>query len=326
MCNAWRPIRPFILLALFALLSAPAPAGHAAQPAVLLPQEYTQVHMGMPVRLRMYAGNGDAARTAAAAAFARVAALDAMMSDYRPESELRHLSDAGTAWSVVSDELYTVLERAVEISRATGGAFDPTVGPLVLLWREARRTGRMPDAPAIAQAKAAVGWRHLELDRRRHAVRLARAGMRLDLGGIAKGYILQEALGTLRASGVRCALVEAGGDIVVGDAPPGRDGWRIDVAGADEAFTRSAARLTNAALATSGPTAQFVEIGGVRYSHVVDPQTGLGLTNRVTAHVIAPDGITADALATALTAAPAGSVPRIIARFRGVRAAVVRGE
>ena len=127
--------------------------------------------------------------------------------------------------------------------------------------------------------------------------------MRLDLGGIAKGYILQQALGAMVPLGVTQALVEAGGDIVVGDAPPGRDGWRIDVAGSDAVFAARAARLTNAALATSGPTAQFVEIDGVRYSHVVDPRTGMGLTNGVTARVIARDGATADALATALTVA-----------------------
>ena len=149
--------------------------------------------------------------------------------------------------------------------------------------------------------------------------------MRLDLGGIAKGYILEEALHTLRSAGVRRALIEAGGDIVVGDAPPDRDGWRIDVTGADREFAARAAKLTNAALATSGPTAQFVEIDGVRYSHVVDPRTGVGLTNHVTAHVIARDGATADALATALTVARAGDVPRLLSRFPGVRVSVVQG-
>ncbi len=172
-----------------------------------------------------------------------------------------------------------MLERAVEIARATEGAFDPTVGPLVLLWREARQTARMPDASAIARAREAVGWRRIEFDKSKRAVRLSRPDMRLDLGGIAKGYILEEALRTLRAAGVRRALIEAGGDIVVGDAPPDRDGWRIDVIGADREFAARAAKLTNAALATSGPTAQFVEIDGVRYSHVVDPRTGVGLTN-----------------------------------------------
>jgi thiamine biosynthesis lipoprotein len=123
--------------------------------------------------------------------------------------------------------------------------------------------------------------------------------MRLDLGAIAKGFILQDALRTLRERGLRSALLEAGGDIVVGDAPPGRDGWLIDAPGADPAFAARAAALVNAALATSGPAAQSVQLDGVRYSHVIDPRSGLGLTNGITARVIARDAATADALATA---------------------------
>jgi thiamine biosynthesis lipoprotein len=257
--------------------------------------------MGLPVRIRLYAPTDEAATTTATAAFARVAVLDRMMSDYRPDSELRRL---GTTWSAVSPELFAVLARAADIARATGGAFDPTVGPLVALWREARQSRRMPDDTALGAAKRLVGWQLVHLDAPRHAVRLARPGMRLDLGGIAKGYILQQALAAMASLGVTRALIEAGGDIVVGDAPPGRDGWSIDVTGSEAEFVARAARLTNAALATSGPSAQFVEIDGVRYSHVVDPRTGLGLTNQVTARVIAADGATADALATALTVAP----------------------
>ena len=276
--------------------------------------------MGMPVRIRVYSSSEAVAQSAAVAAFARVAVLDQMMSDYRSESELRHLD---SAWSPVSRELFTVVERAIEIADATGGAFDPTVGPLVALWREARRSHRVPDATAIAAAKRLVGWRLVQLDPARPAVRLADEGVRLDLGGIAKGYIIQQALQAMIPFGVTRALVEAGGDIVVGDAPPGRDGWSIDVTGSDVEFVSRAARLTHAALATSGPTAQFAEIDGVRYSHVVDPRTGLGLTNQVTARVIAEDGATADALATALTVAP-DTLSRIRRRFPDAAVSLVQ--
>jgi thiamine biosynthesis lipoprotein len=276
--------------------------------------------MGLPVRIRLYSANEEAAGPAAAAAFTRVAALDQMMSDYRPDSELRRL---GSAWSPVSRELFAVLERAIEIADETGGAYDPTVGPLVALWRDARQSHRLPDASAIDTAKTLVGWRLVQLDAARPAVRLAREGVRLDLGGIAKGYIIQQALQAMIPFGVTRALVEAGGDIVVGDAPPGRDGWSIDVTGSDAEFVARAARLTNAALATSGPTAQFVEIDGVRYSHVVDPRTGLGLTNQVTARVIAANGATADALATALTVAP-HTLPRIRRQFPDAAVSLVQ--
>jgi FAD:protein FMN transferase len=277
--------------------------------------EYSQVHMGLPVRLVLHGVDEPAAADAARAAFARIAALDRMMSDYRPDSELRRLEQRTGQLVRVSPELFTVLTRAVQIAGATGGAFDPTIGPLVSLWRESRRSGRLPDAAALAVARSRVGWQHIDLDEARSSMRLALPGMRLDLGGIAKGYILQEALLSLRAHGVTRALAEGGGDIVVGDAPPGRAGWTIETVGADPAFTERALRLTNSALASSGSTAQFVEIDGVRYSHVVDPRTGLAVTSNRLARVIAADAATADALATALTVLDGSAIVALRNRF-----------
>ncbi len=303
-------------------LRAQARAQARAQVRAPLRREYAELHMGVATRLVLYAPDDRRARAAARAAFARVARLEDVMSDWRPDSEVRRLERRPGAWVPVSPPLYAVLARAVDVARASGGAFDPTVGPLVALWREARRRGRLPDPAALDSARALVGWRRLALDARRRRVRLAAPGMRLDLGGIAKGYILQAALAELRARGAGRALVEAGGDVVVGDPPPGRAGWRVDVAGADPAVAARAAALTRAAVSTSGPTAQFVEIGGERYSHVVDPRTGLGLRNRRAATVVAPDGATADALSTALTVVDPAAVPGVLARFPGARASV----
>ncbi len=262
--------------------------------------EFAEVHMGMPVRLTFHAADEPSARSAARAAFDRVAALDRILSDYRPESELNAVNGRAGEWVPVSSDLLAVLARARRLAEVTGGAFDPTVGPLVELWREARRAGRLPDAGALDNARARVGWRHLELDPAQALVRLAQGGTRLDLGGIAKGFILDEALGQLRRAGVRRALIVAGGDIVAGDPPPGERGWRVEVPGAASSFAARAASLENAALATSGAASQFVEVDGVRYSHVVDPTTGVGITRDAVVHVIAPDGATADALATAI--------------------------
>lgn len=284
-----------------------------------LRREFTEVRMGVPVRLVVHAPTDAVAREAARAAYARMAELEDVMSDYRPSSELRQLESRGGAWTPVSAELFAVLARAVEIARASDGAFDPTVGPLMALWREARRTGRLPAPAALDSARARTGWTLLELDGARRAVRLARPGMRLDLGGIAKGWILQAALDALRAHGVRSALLEAGGDVVVGAAPPGRAGWRVEVPGADRGLRQAAAALVDAAIATSGPTEQFVEIGGRRYSHVVDPRTGLGLTDRTLVTVIARDGATADALATALGVLGRERGAALLARYDGVR-------
>ena len=274
--------------------------------------------MGLPVRLVLHASDRGSAEAAARAAFARIAALDRMMSDYRPDSELRRIhSHAGTP-VVVSPELLTVLSSALEISRRTNGAFDPTVGPLVALWRESRSTRTLPEPARLAAARELVGWQHVEIDAARSAVRLLRPGMRLDLGGVAKGYILQEGLRILRHRGITRALIASGGDIVVADAPPGRAGWHADAPGADTAFATRASRLVNAALATSGSTEQFVEIDGFRYSHIIDPRTGLGATTDRVVHVIAEDAALADGLATALTILSSEGVQTVRERFPGV--------
>ncbi len=284
--------------------------------------EFSEVHMGMPVRVVLYAPDAVQAERAARAAFARIKALDAVLSDYRPDSEVSRLPASAGAWTPVSADLFAVLARALDVARASGGGFDPTVGPLTALWREARRTGRAPDAQAIETARARVGWQMLALDPAQRAVRVARPDMRLDLGGIAKGYILQQGLTALESFDVTRALLDAGGDIVVGDAPPGKAGWRIDMPHADRTFAARSAALVRASLATSGATSQFVEIDGVRYSHVIDPRTGIGITHDVVTSVIAPDGATADALATAIGVLGPERARTMLAGFPGSIATV----
>ena len=284
--------------------------------------EYSQVHMGMPVRIVLHASSETAASRAALAAFARIAALDREMSDYRPDSALSVVARLAPTAVPVPPDLFQVTSRAIAIARATGGAFDPTVAPVVALWREARALGQLPDLDALDRARALTGWSRIELDADAHTIRLPAAGMRLDLGGIAKGYILGEALEVLRARGIQAALLQAGGDIVVGGAPPHESGWRIELpqaAGIGAPFMLAASELTNAALATSGPSAQFMEIGGVRYSHVIDPRSGQALTSGSSAHVIAADGATADALATAATVLGPAGLPALRASFPDAR-------
>ncbi|MCS7064873.1 MAG: FAD:protein FMN transferase, partial [Fimbriimonadales bacterium] len=172
---------------------------------------------------------------------------------------------------------------------------------LVQLWREARRTRRLPDEATLQEAKARTGWRKLELCLRRRTARLAIPQMRLDLGGIAKGYACDEALRTLKGFGIRRALVQMGGDLVVGDPPPDQKGWRIEIPFPDSGAQPPSRveTLQRCALSVSGSTEQYVEIEGKRYAHIIDPRTGLGLTRLTLAVVKAPDGITADSLATA---------------------------
>ena len=153
------------------------------------------------------------------------------MSDYDPESELRRLCDtAGERKAVhVSPELWKVLEHAQQVSRQSGGTFDVTVGPVVRLWRRARRQKELPSPQALRQARELVGYQFVRLDAGRQTVELLKKGMRIDLGGIAKGYAMDEALAVLQRHGITRALVEAGGDMRLGDPPPGRAGWRVGI-------------------------------------------------------------------------------------------------
>jgi thiamine biosynthesis lipoprotein len=265
--------------------------------------EFKQVHMGTEFRIVLYAPDEATAKKASDAAFARIAQLDGIMSDYKSTSELMQLcKKAGAEPVPVSDDLLAVLTRALEISRLTDGAFDVTVGPIVRLWRRARRTLMVPDAEELAKARKLVGYEQVQIDAQKHTVRLTAKGILLDLGGIAKGYAAQAALEVLRRHGIRRALVAGGGDIVVGDAPPDAKGWKIGIAPLDNPTAKPSRylSLTSAAVSTSGDTEQYVEIGGKRYSHIVDPKTGLGLTTRMAVTVINTDGKTSDGLATGL--------------------------
>jgi thiamine biosynthesis lipoprotein len=261
---------------------------------------YSQVHMGGRVDITLYAETEDTAERAARAAFAEYARLEDIFSDYRPTSELMRLcARAGTGPVEVSPELFEILAFSQQVSEWTDGSFDVTASPVVRLWRTARQTRVKPTFSQRLAALHLVGWRNMVLDPFKRTVWLKFPGMQLDLGGIAKGYANDAALSVLRNNGVGRAMVEAGGDIGLSGPPPNALGWSIRVRGMSDTLY-----LKDCAISTSGDTEQFVEIEGVRYSHVVDPRSGLGVTTRVQATVIAPRGLTTDPLATALCVDP----------------------
>jgi thiamine biosynthesis lipoprotein len=265
--------------------------------------EYAQPHMGAEVRIVLYAPTAAAAADASQAAFARIAQLDDELSDYRESSELMRLSrQAGGEPVKVSGDLFRVLRASQQLFHRSSGAFDATVGPLSVIWRRARRLAEMPDPVRLADARRLVGSDKLDLDDDRRTVRLAAPGMRLDLGGIAKGFAADEAAAVLRKRGIGAALVAACGDIVVTGAPAGADGWRIAVASLDGADRPPARYITlhHAAVSTSGDAEQFVTSGGVRYSHIIDPRTGWATAGHSSVTIVAPDGTTSDGLATAV--------------------------
>jgi len=254
--------------------------------------EYEEVHMGVLVRIILYAPTADVADNAAKEVFACFQTLNSIMSDYDSESELSLLSkDRGHIR--LSEDLFVVLQAAKHYCTISDGAFDVTAGPMVRLWRRSRRMQELPKEQYIEQAKELVGNHLWELDERTKSVRLLKDGMKFDLGGIAKGYAIDKAFDIIQKHGIMSQLVDAGGDFRVGTPPPDTEGWKIDKDG-------QTVLLKNAAMATSGGRFQFVEIEGVRYAHIVDPRTGLGLTGLRTVYVTAETAMEADALATAL--------------------------
>jgi thiamine biosynthesis lipoprotein len=298
----------------------------AAEPA-LERFTYIEPHMGTRFKVVLYAANEATAKAAARAAFERVAVLDAIMSDYRPASELMQLCrKAGDDPVPVSADLFAVLDQAQALARRSDGAFDVTIGPVVRLWRLARRTQRLPEKDELAAARALVGFEKMKLDPKARTVQLLKPGMLLDLGGIAKGYAAEAALAVLKKHGLPRALVAAGGDVVVGDPPPDAAGWKVGIAPLEHP-SQAPSRfllLTNAAVSTSGDAEQFVVIDGQRYSHIVDPRAGLGLLGRMSVTVVAPSGTASDSLATAVSILGEKAGLALIEDTPGIAALIVR--
>lgn len=261
--------------------------------------EFSRPLMGTDFRIVAYHPDSVKVKEAVEKAFNRVAVLQKVFSDYDEGTEVNSLSDNGSA--EVSDELWEVLDYALNISARSEGAFDVTVGSLTKLWRKAIRQKEFPPKSEFDQAKATVGYEYVKMKPKSQTVKLEKEGMRLDFGAIAKGYAVDEAMAWLKEYGIRTALVDGGGDICVGNAPPGKKGWEIEVPDkfVNGELTFKKASYANTAIATSGDTYRYLEHEGVRYSHILDPKTGLGLTNRRVVTVTAPTCTAADAWATA---------------------------
>lgn len=227
--------------------------------------------------------------------------LNLIFSDYMADSELSKFSSSSNSVSSkkvkLSKELFQILKYCLKLSALSDGSFDPTLGPLTRLWRISRHQRVFPDKSKLANALARSGAKYLKLDETQQSGQLLAPNMVLDLGGVAKGYIADRMLEILQGYGFSRSLVDAGGDLRIGDAPLGSAGWKIDVRGRKhEKLTML--KLANCAVATSGDTEQFLKINDTQYSHIIDPKTGIGLTNQAQATVIAPTGMEADSLAS----------------------------
>ncbi len=263
---------------------------------------FSQPKMGSPFTIIFYAADSAQASDIAKQCFLLVDTLNTVFSDYMPESELNQLSTTAGKDSFVhvSSLLYDILLKSQSACRLSFHRFDITVGPLTRLWRTSRRAKEFPEADEVAKAKARTGCHQLIIDTNLHRIKLMQPGMLLDLGGIAKGYVAQKIIDYLKSMGVRSSLVDAGGDLVASDAPPNSNGWHVGVnipESTDKLLPRYLS-IRNKAVATSGDIYQYIEHKGKRYSHIIDPETGYGVTFQRNVTVIAGDGADADWLAS----------------------------
>lgn len=274
--------------------------------------------MGSPFNLVFYTTDSVKATTLAATSFALVDSLNHIFSDYDPASELNQLNQtAGTNRFVyISAPLYQILKQGIEAAKESHGRFDITIGPLSWLWRQSRREHRFPADSAVQQAKRKTGFQKLQLDTVNHRVQLFQKAMQLDLGGIAKGYTAQAVVNFLSANGITSALLDAGGDIACSGAPPNKEGWTIGINVPEQAndLLDKTILLQSGAVATSGDVYQYTEHNGKKYSHIIDPKTGYGVTFQRNVTIIAREGATADWLATACSILPVGKAKKLARR------------
>lgn len=285
--------------------------------------------MGTQFNVILYAPNSLIAQRAYAAVSGRMDSLNYVMSDYLDDSEINRLSAmAGSGRYVpVSRDLFNVLQKAHTIAERSNGLYDPTIGPLSQLWRRAVRRQVFPSARQRRQARRAVGYQLMDLDSLTHSVKLKRAGMRLDLGGIGQGFAIDEAVAVLHRFDVHAALIDIGGDILADEGPPGTTGWRVGIkSGKTDGNDTTTVLLAKAAITTSGDAYRFLEHKGQRYSHIMNPRSGLGLRHFVRVTVLAPDGYRADALTKVFSVAGLRKSRLLIKRFPGVTVLIVENK
>ena len=272
---------------------------------------YSTPAMGVKLNIVVYCTEADVDSTIEAAVGA-VSTVNEVFSDYSTDSEVGKLPADGDQWVQVSDDFFELLDRSHSISEKTCGNFDVTLGALTKNWRTARKESRLPETELLRSALSVSGIDKVELDRDKKRIRYPK-GLKFDFGGIGKGYAADQALAAMKKLGFGAALVDLGGDIAIGDPPPGKAGWKVAIAARPEheaeednvaLVNARFIEISNCGVATSGDVEQFVEVDGVRYSHLLDPKTGLGIQRQVNVTVIAGDAGLADALASAYSVMP----------------------
>ncbi len=276
---------------------------------------YTQPKMGSPFTIIFYAEDSTKATLLAQKCFSLVDSFVFIFSDYIDSSELMKLSASsftGNAFKV-SPALLDILVQAKFAYERSNGTCDVTIGPLVKLWRRARKTTQFPTKKTIQNIRKLVGFNKIILDTINETVTLLTPEMLLDLGGIAQGYIAQKVLDFLSSQQIKSALINVSGDIVMSGAPPNRQGWTVgvNVPETKEELLPKTLLLQNKAITTSGDAYQFMVFKGKKYSHIINPRTGYGITSQKNVTVIANDGTLADWLTKACSILPINKAKKL---------------
>ena len=250
--------------------------------------------------------------------------MDDRFSDYSAESEVSKFNKQESHIPFkISSELLELLTISQSLYHKTSASFEPAAGALTQLWRLSRKTKRLPDQKTLSLAIKASSFASLIIDRKNKTLTKKDHLTRLDFGGIAKGYTADKMLNYLQEHDLKSCSISAGGDVIVGDPPPGRLYWIIKINPFGDSNSETMrVKLSNAAVSTSGNVEQFIQIGGKKYSHIVNPKNGLGLTTNHAAVVISNKGSMSDALATSISILGKSGL-KILDHFPNTEAAII---
>lgn len=268
---------------------------------------YSEMKMGSAFNLIIVSADSNKANHLARKSYELVDSLNHIFSNYDSSSELSKINaSAGLLPYKMSTAMLDLVQKSQYAYIQSKGAYDISIGPLSSLWRNARKAKLFPEASTVLATKKLVGLNQVKINKRLGTIFLPNANMQLDFGGIAKGYIAQWVINFLKANGIQQALVDAGGDIVMSGAPLNQQGWLIGVnlPETTDQLLNKKLQLSNCSVATSGDVYQFIEYKGVKYSHIINPLTGYGVTNLRNVTIVAKTGATADWLATACSILP----------------------
>lgn len=299
----------FLLLMLF-VANPPARAANS-------PIRYEASHHSMGTNFTVVAYGSDSAylQEVTGRVFQEIDELDGQMSNYKSGSELSAINREASHQAVtVEPRLFKLIQASLEYSRASGGDFDITVGPLMKAWGFFRGQRRLPSKSELAQVLKRIGYQHIKLDPSARTIRFDEPGIEIDLGAIAKGYAIDQAVRILHDNGIKRAFISGGtSSLYAMGSPPGENGWKVSVRNPlDTSKAACVLRLQNLSLSVSGDYEKFFKLGDKIYAHIMDPHTGMPVENMLSTVVVAPSGTDSDALSTSFFVEGPGATRRYL--------------